>query len=47
MKALLAPLIVNTSLATTMAVARFGPPPATAAQAPRHCVGVAVRKGGV
>jgi len=46
-KALLAPLIVNTNLATTMAVARFGPPPATAAQAPRHCGGVAVRKGGV
>ena len=35
-KARLGPLIVNTNLATTIAVARFGPPPATAAQAPRH-----------
>ncbi len=35
-KARLCPLIVNTRRATTMAVARFGPPPATAAQAPRH-----------
>ena len=32
----LCPLIVKTNLATTIAVARFGPPPATAAQAPRH-----------
>jgi len=46
-KALLAPLIVNTRRATTIAVARFGPPPATAAQAPRHCGGVEVRNGGV
>jgi hypothetical protein len=28
--------IANTSLATTIAVARFGPPPATAAHEPRH-----------
>ena len=46
-KARLCPLIVNTSLATTMAVARFGPPPATAAQAPRHCGGTWLRKGGL
>jgi len=46
-KARLCPLIVNTNLATTMAVARFGPPPATAAQAPRHCGGAAVQNGGV
>jgi hypothetical protein len=26
---------------------RFGPPPATAAQAPRHCGGVEVRNGGL
>ena len=40
------PAIVNTSLVTTTAVARLGPPPATAAHAPRHCGGVAVRNGG-
>src|SRR5215207_10385969 len=43
----LCPEIVNTNLATTIAVARFGPPPATAAQAPRHCGGTWLRKGGV
>ena len=46
-KARLGPEIVNTSRATTMAVARFGPPPATAAQAPRHCGGTWLRKGGM
>jgi len=46
-KARLDPEIVNTNLATTMAVARFGPPPATAAQAPRHCGGTSLRKGGL
>ena len=46
-KARLCPEIVNTSLVTTTAVARLGPPPATAAQAPRHCGGTWLRKGGV
>jgi hypothetical protein len=45
--ALLCPEIVNTRRATTMAVARFGPPPATAAQAPRHCGGTWLRNGGL
>ena len=43
----LCPEIVNTTRATTIAVARFGPPPATAAQAPRHWGGIALRKGGL
>src|SRR3954451_15301187 len=45
-KARIGPEIVNARRATAMAVARFGPPPATAAQAPRHCGGLSVRKGG-
>ena len=40
------PVIVNTRRATTIAVARFGPPPATAAQAPRHCGGTGCGKAG-
>src|SRR4051794_31452021 len=46
-KARLCPLIVNTRRATTTAVARFGPPPATAAHEPLHCVGTWLRKGGI
>src|SRR3954466_5578365 len=46
-KARIGPDIVNASRATVMAVARFGPPPATAAQAPRHWGGLSVRKGGL
>src|SRR4051794_35801457 len=41
------PKIVTPSRATAIAVARFGPPPATAAQVPRHCGGRSVRKGGL
>src|SRR3954468_11029289 len=46
-KARLAPEIVSTRRATTMAGWRFAPPPATAPQAPRHCGGTWLRKGGV